>query len=471
MSVENFLNCLQQWRLEERGDLNRIYFYQAEDVARVETGDFYYVVGRKGSGKTAVAEHLINLNSYNTFSDTLCFGNFPYTLLSKYQDEGYPTSSRYINIWKYVIYCSLIRLFKNNQAIDPDVRGAVARSEPDTVDRALAGYIRHITDNAGSMKIFNFGIGGNRSYHYVTNDTPIAERVQILENIIERYIDTSRYYLIFDDMDDDFSADNAQQDSDYIRLLASLFKAIHDIRTGRLGHKNIFPVLVLREDIFNIIRDNNKTKWLDNALRLHWPPEDLLNMIKFRVDAARKQSGTDLDYETVIARFVEHPQRVRKKARSRTLFHAINRQSYSRPRDFIAFYRIAARKALRMGEQSFSHEVVERVKAEYSKHVLNELIDESYNHLPKINDVLRILSSTGTPSLPYSRAVDLLNAERARLDGDPAAMIEQLVNLSILGKSLPVPNQWEYMYQNEHIHVRPDDRLYFHPSLHAALRV
>ena len=59
---------------------------------------------------------------------------------------------------------------------------------------------------------------------------PWIDRVETLQNIIARYIDESQYYIIFDELDEDYRdwADKEASER-YTALLIGLFKAVQDI--------------------------------------------------------------------------------------------------------------------------------------------------------------------------------------------------------------------------------------------------
>jgi hypothetical protein len=452
--------------------LNRLYFYEDGRCAKIETGSLSYVLGRKGSGKTAIAEHLLNQQSYNTFARKLSFTHFPFNILSQFSDDSYSTDSRYMNIWKYLIYNTVLELFVNNESIDSDLRKRITAANPKTIEIALADYVRFLADGGFNLDILQFGIGGSKSYETVTNNTPLYRRVAILEQILLDHIDTSTYHILFDDLDEDFNNNSTKTDCEYLRLIASLFKAISNVRSGPLKNVRVFPVLFLRTDIFNLIQSSNRTKWTDSMYRLDWQTTQLKALVTHRIDVAKQQAKLNIDDTTLRYRYIECPQRnIRRKSNSRELFEVIGRHTFRRPRDFIAFYRIAARQADQLGVEEFNERVVKCSEKEYSQHILNELNDEIFAYVPDFSEAIRALASPGKASVPFNRALQLLQQRKTLLQEDPVKIIHSLVEISVLGKSLPQPNQWAFKYQNEYISVGEGDNLYFHPSMHAALDV
>src|SRR5690349_7565997 len=62
---------VSQWKLEAKSEDNDRYFFHVKEVSNVEGGDKCYVIGRKGSGKTAISEYLGRIVDHETFSDKL----------------------------------------------------------------------------------------------------------------------------------------------------------------------------------------------------------------------------------------------------------------------------------------------------------------------------------------------------------------------------------------------------------------
>ena len=80
---DEWLREIADWKLEAADEDTSRYFYGFPGVAEVQSGNKYYIIGRKGSGKTAVAEHVRSLSGPRTFVRSLSFKNFPFNELYK----------------------------------------------------------------------------------------------------------------------------------------------------------------------------------------------------------------------------------------------------------------------------------------------------------------------------------------------------------------------------------------------------
>lgn len=83
-------------------------------------GDKNIVVGRKGEGKTAIAQYIYNINEHNVFSTQLTFKNFPFNKLYGLSNSQYTSPNQYVSIWKYIIFTTICKLMiKNNNIENP----------------------------------------------------------------------------------------------------------------------------------------------------------------------------------------------------------------------------------------------------------------------------------------------------------------------------------------------------------------
>ena len=64
----NAFKEISKWKLEAKLEDTDRYFYVTPEVESILEGEKSYVIGRKGTGKTAIASYLKKNNGYNHFS-------------------------------------------------------------------------------------------------------------------------------------------------------------------------------------------------------------------------------------------------------------------------------------------------------------------------------------------------------------------------------------------------------------------
>jgi hypothetical protein len=170
-----------------------------------------------------------------------------------------------------------------NASIDPSI-SAKLKELYHADESVLSRRVSRWMGKEFSLSIFglSFKIGGH-SEDKTKYDSWI-ERVNVLEDIIKQNIDNSRYFIIFDELDEDYRniIEQAQYEQ-YTSLVTSLFKAIQDVKSifRDRAHYRIFPIIFLRDDIYEIILDADKNKWNDYKIELSWDADKVKQLVAF----------------------------------------------------------------------------------------------------------------------------------------------------------------------------------------------
>ena len=392
------------WAKDARDEDSKRYFYHFSDVSLIERGSKNYVIGRKGTGKTAIAEY-IRLNNTG-LSRLLSFKNFPFNLLYNSSDGAYTAPNQYITIWEYVIYTCVCNMMSGNSRINYDAQEKLRKLFDFDIENALPNAIRRLTDRGFGINLF--GIGGNiaaRTGHNVA-EIPISTRKDVVEKFIADNIDDSNYYILFDALDEDYK-DILQPDrkQGYFDLLVGLFKAAQNVRFALRGQvaANIVPVIFLRDEIFDLCRDPDKNKWLDRAILLNWSPTQLQSLIAFRLSRALDPRGEAIPFATIWPRFLRSLQyRGRSKRRPEELFKVMLRSTFNRPRDMINYVRECADVAVNLGEPLVTNEMLREADAQQSNYMRREVIDEVYSVVDDISEILDMLWKWGSQFFQFA---------------------------------------------------------------------
>ncbi len=290
--VGTVLQELERWRLEAREEDSLHYFLTTPELSQILDGDACYVIGRKGCGKTAIAEHIRSAKAYNIFVNSLSFKNFPFNDIYQHSDDRFSKPSQYITFWKYIIYSAVCTSMAESQAIESNAASALRSHFKVDFDKALSRSVAHVTQGSLGLTIAKAGATGAMSRTFIPNDTPWINRVEMLEDLIAEFADDSDYYVLFDELDEDYKDMlNIERKTQYFELLTGLFKAVSDIRRRFYGVRKIKPVIFLRDNIFSVIDDNDKNKWEDLVVNLTWNEERLKDLTAFRISRALDPAG------------------------------------------------------------------------------------------------------------------------------------------------------------------------------------
>lgn len=391
---EEWLRSISRWKLEAAEENTSRYFYKMPNVGEVENGELCYVIGRKGAGKTAIAEHLRERADYNVFVRSLSFKNFPFNDLYKLEDNSYTSPSQYTTIWKFVIYSSICEMMSENARVDPQISGDLAKHFALDVERALSQSIRKISEGGGGFTLFGNGANGTVKSVDIPNDASWQERSRILERLIEQYVDDSVYYILFDELDEDYK-DVLRSDvsENYRNLLTGLFKAIQDVRRVIGRGRSIRPIAFLRSDIYELLKDNDKNKWLDSALELRWSEGQLRNLLAFRLSRARSENEDTLPFNALIKQlFVSPKTRAGGSRRQKHVLEYILGHTLMRPRDVISYFRECAKITIEFEANKISADYFPTANRVYSDRLRQELIDEVQGAVPQIEEVFHAIS-------------------------------------------------------------------------------
>ncbi|MCD7976846.1 MAG: hypothetical protein LUG51_06700, partial [Tannerellaceae bacterium] len=190
------------WRLEAKQENNLKYFYHTDESDKILSGNKFYVIGRKGSGKSAISEYILSKQSYNVFAEKLSFKNFPFNELYQLDNPKYTSPNQYITIWKYIIYSNICRLMVKNQKIDDNVRTVLEKLYPSNPIKSLSKLIDKWTTSEFGLSIL--GNGGNLKIEKDLSGfgkLSWIEKTNLLEDIIDEYIDESQYHIVFNELD------------------------------------------------------------------------------------------------------------------------------------------------------------------------------------------------------------------------------------------------------------------------------
>lgn len=182
--------------------------------------------------------------------------------------------------------------------------------------------------------------------------------------------------------------------SDYLDLLTSLFKAVQDVRSvmAKAGD-GIYPVIFLRDDIYDLIQDADKNKWRDLEVDLEWTEEGIKALIAHRLSRVFDVENDNFD-KLWYTLFSAEPIQYSNNKKKISSFDYMKMSSQGRPRDYINYLQECASTELKRSSYEISSDTVRDADKSYSNYLKKELIDEIHGIIPDIANVLSIFSET-----------------------------------------------------------------------------
>lgn len=427
------------------------------DVDAIETGNRSYVIGRKGTGKTAIGEYLVSRVDPLWFARKLTFKNYPFNDLYSLSNDRYTPPNQYITLWKYVIYSCVAQMMSENQALPASLRANLAKAYSHAPGDTLQKTIRKWTNRSFGFSILGTGasVGPVQSQ---TTDLPWIERVEVLEAMILTNLNDATYLVVFDELDEDYkNFSNSTAAVQYSALITSLFKAVQDIRAvSGAQDPRILPVLFLRDDIFDTLNDPDKTKWSDLTLFLDWTTDKIRQLLAFRLSRAFDPIGLARPFEDAWSLLFSPSPMDFATDRDMSLFSYITSCTYVRPRDYIRYLHDCAAAALDHGVKIIGPGIVKQAEKSFSEYLRSELIDEAREVLPDIAEVLNVINLVGKR---HFRAFEFETVLNKAVDSgqmqtrDWRYCLEVLYRFSVIGNQL---RDNRYMFRHVSKSARPN---------------
>lgn len=471
------LEEIEDWRLEAKLEDSHRYFYHTKTVDRLSNGKRTYVIGRKGTGKTAISEYLSELKGYNLFSEKLTFKNFPFNKLYKITDSGYTSPNQYITLWKFLIYSTICKMLSRNENVDLESRDKLQTLFDHDLESALPSVISKWTNFGFDINILGSGIGvGGDKKTNKKEQIEISEKVEILEQFIKEKIADETYLILFDELDEDYKDILKRNNYEkYTELLTSLFKAVQDVKSV-FRHANIYPIVFLRDDIYDILQDPDKNKWTDYRVDLDWNSASMKNLLAFRISRARDKNKEPLSFSDAWETIFEN-KRIKygdKGRKSATMFDYITRQTQNRPRDYVRYLQICAARAVSENKEKITPDIVKLSSKAFSNYLKKEMEDEIHGAIPEIKDILALFTTVRKQILWVDEFKELYISEvnKGRIpDRGYQFILEILFMFSVIGNAPRQSSHFIFRYENQESRLNFKEKICVHRGLFRALQI
>ncbi|MBC9935064.1 P-loop ATPase, Sll1717 family [Chitinophaga qingshengii] len=472
------------WKLEAKQENNIRYFFHIDESKKVLSGERFYVIGRKGSGKSAISEYILNLpkvdieKGYNIFTEKLSFKNFPFNELYSLGNDKYTQPNQYITIWKYIIYSCICRLVVKNESIDSEVRKVLEKLYPPDPVKSLSRLIDKWTTKEFGAQIL--GTGGNIKVDQISSfqDLSWIEKTNILEDIIEQYIDTSKYYVVFDELDEDYRVfENPKEQQQYINLITSLFKAVQDVKSIFRDKKEVIcPIVFLRDDIYNLIKDTDKNKWGDFKISLEWDEDKIKRMLAFRISKAIDPNGDVLPFDVAWAKVFKREEVSMGDGGNKrmNIFDYITLSTQLRPRDYIKYIQVCSERTSSEGGARITAKTVKSLDKAFSNYLRDEIVDEVHALLPDIINILSIISQIRKWNFSIQEFKDTYNSyykNKTVTNGNVDYVLQMMFDFSVIGNRPKNRFVSFFKYSNPEARFNFQENIVIHRGLFKALQI
>ncbi|WP_294224804.1 hypothetical protein [uncultured Chryseobacterium sp.] len=479
MNKQILQEITNNWKLEARQENNLKYFFHTSESEKILNGNKFYVIGRKGSGKSAISEYILSKQNDKIFTEKLSFKNFPFNELYNLDNPKYTNPNQYISIWKYIIYSNICRLMVKNEKIDKDVRKVLERLYSSSPIKSLSKLIGKWTTNEFGLNILGFG-GKLKIEKDLSKfgELPWIDKANLLEDIIDEYIDQSNYYIIFDELDEDYrDFESFEEQNQYKYLITSLFKAVQDIKIYFSDRRDIInPIVFLRDDIYSIIKDADKNKWTDFKIEIDWDKEKIKKMLAYRLSKSINPDSPILNFDKAWNTiFIDKPIFMGdKKQKPLHIFDYITLSSHLRPRDYIKYINVCCEQTISENWNKIHPKTVKKVDKGFSNYMKDEIIDEVHALLPEIDKIFSIISQIRKWNFSIKEFKDTYNIylEKETIkESNIDFVLQTLFNFSIIGNRPKNREVSFFRYENKEARFNFNENIVVHRGLFKSLQI
>lgn len=464
---------------EAKGDPDLVkYFLKIPDFDKLIEGKKRYIIGRKGTGKTALLEKIrLDAAENKDFKcKELSLKDFPLNDIRGLRDRSMQDKSQFVPIWTFLIIIELCKLIVDdihaeNDYIKGEIREFLKNNKLD-MDGGFVETIRTLASKEAKISLaFSIFGGEGKKASEIEYEVPIhyTKTIQPLKILLNKIQSPTKYFILFDELDEGYN----QIDASKRLLLLSLFRSIENLVIDFKGYKiNALPILTLRSDIFESLADNDLNKYDDFIIRLNWQADSRFNYSIRELVNARIHSSTNIQNEDLwneVCRDLDFKVPGPKKSVWRYLYT----RTFERPRDIIKFLKYSQATC---SKGLLTYENVKQAENGYSDWFYREIRDEIQSHLPVWKEAISCLSKIGKGILETDdyRKVALNDKEisnyleNSKLSID--SLLETLFDFSVIG-NLDENNRWLFKYKDHDLTWSPSRRICVHFGLQKKLRL
>lgn len=424
----------------------------------------FIVVGRKGSGKSAFAEHIcqISQGDSNIHAKFIRQGESNLEKIVQFGVEaGHDIEKE--NLYKWLILTNILKLFSENKAVENNkdynlLRQFISRNSGyiDVRESETKELIRRqgFSVDINYLRRF-FSSKMNKSIEIKQERAPFYKLIPHLREVILKVLNSdierengNSYVLFFDDLDINFDA----KDEATINSLISLLRVSKDINNEFFAKNNLDSkvVILLRDDMSKALSayssDTAKIfssysipiKWYQDEYHMG-DDEKALNIRKFindRVKYAFEIQALNFDSSDPWLSLVEDPFRGNEDA-PKSSFKYILDHTFFRPRDLLLFFKPLSSHSyeLPLSKHDVNHligrycdEVVNELKNELSSFYSSDQIAMIFNAFGEMSSFLK---NPNHRSIPFKDASKIISSNCSGVNA--LSLLEDMYYRSLIG--------------------------------------
>lgn len=449
------------------------------------------ILGKKGSGKTAIFKKLLTTRAPDFFAYGHTFSDYPWHHHERQARIGIPDFDKYTHSWKYLVLLSAAKVALNQDQSLPFDSGSMEdmlRLEAFVTDTygSRDPDLTQIFSPTRTLKLkpyyeidFKLLKAGIKPEAVPVTELPtIVQEVNaaLTKNVFSCLNPNHKYFIAFDQLDLGFD----RESTEYSNRLIGLLLASRDINlAAKASGIQFFVVICLRDDIYECLHFEDKNKMTENFVSLiEWDSPRTKKTLKGLME--RRFSIVLGDEEAQLVPWTSVFNEEREMPSHQTKYDHMRDRTYLRPRDMIKFCNCALAtfkernrncESLQDSQDKIDNIDIHNARVEYSEYFLKEIDDEVHKHLPDYARYLDVLRAIGKWQFDKSDFEETYTTHYQNASLSAIQALEALYDYSFIGFYRAGGRGFggsEYMFSYRDLRTRFDTtatRFRIHPGL------
>ena len=410
----------------------------------------FCILGRKGSGKTAIFKKMLKDRRPDTFAFGHTFSDYPWHHHDKQRRSGVPEEQCYLHSWTYLCLVSLAKILLNQdnsqpfndetlphlERIERFILDSYGTRDPDVTQIFSPVHKLRFSGDVGvDWKIFKASTKiESIEMQYLPTIAPEVNS-NLRRSVVACLNPENHYYVLFDQLDLGFS----REDTSYSLRLIGLLLAAKELNVlARDEGKKLTVGIFLRDDIYSVLRFEDKNKITENfSASVYWDHGPNHRTLKDLMEKRFKvvlQSDAPVKWDQI---FDEEHQMTGRQSK----YHYMRDRTFLRPRDMIKFCNetLDAYKANAGGSDQFNNKNVLDAQSQYSDYLYRELEDEIHKQIPNYEFYVEVVKNLEALQFTRQDFLDAWDKRKSLLSGNdnPDLAMKQLYDFSLIGYYSP----------------------------------
>lgn len=442
------------------------YFVEFPGYEEILKGGKRYIIGRKGTGKSAILQKLrLQAEADPTsFAMDISLRDFPLTDFKSIGDRSLQDKSKYVSAWKFLLLTELANLIMQDNSVEDtpgleQLKRFLQDNFPEGI--SVADTISRLKQNENKIALaysFLSGEHGALSATETTAQVHYNKAVKALEKMLEDVHTDSTFIILIDELDEGYQGKNTNLNL----VILSLLRAVEELSNfSRRNPVKCLPVLALRSDIFDALEDNDLNKLDDYVLRLNWTtdendPWSLKQIAERRIEATVKEKYPDVPVESYWNLVAD------ERAIQKGLWQYMCMLTFSRPRDIIKLLKTCTPRA--KGAKLTLNNVKD-AEIDYSAWFYREFRDEVQSFMSCWRGAMNCIAEVAEGRAELKILLERFE-ENEEVSGwcrdnkkAPIDVAKILFNYSVIG-CITAKGRWIFKYKDDSLGFMPSYPLY-----------